>query len=493
MKLPNVIRKNKSLAIVVLVTFLAALFLIFECFIVHSKIQEGMTAIENADQEIQRINNRKMPNPVRASSLIINKNSHELRTKIDELYRTFGNPYRKNLIAFLNDLNTKDGDVEFSFTESKIIELFREAWDEFYSNNSRSESEQVDKRVLVDERNKIYDLFVTKLTGTPVNKSFDNEQQKKDWEARARNVYNKAFDRFHANLKSSTLEANYISANDAKHILMQSFGLPRTMSSQQCKAFIDDIQLRLERDLSIIPGIQFTVNNEGKKVPATRNQIHAKVLEFSYNHNNTLPPPGNVENILNHYTIIEDLFYRMRKAGVQTLVTLGSPFSAKPSGDPSGDVIRYTDSEQDMDLSFKKYVYEITIKSTVDQVRSFVNELHKAYHDYRVYEIEEMSFHRDPSFNEVKAANDALNKLKQKEEEQRKKDGETGSADDNNRNDSVPAYNVKKKYTSYEKSLIYSDDSYGKTVIGAAKGRSLVIAYIKVNYIVYTGNIIEKK
>lgn len=490
MKMPNIIAKNKSLAIVVLVTFFAALFLIFKCFVVHAKIQKGMEAIERADREIQSINRRSNPNPVRASSKIINKNSLELRNKIDELYRTFGNPYRKNLQIFLKDLNTKTGDVEFFYDENKIITLFRQVWEDYYNNNSRV-TDPNDKRVLVEERNKIFDNFVKALTQAPVNKSFANNNEKAAWEARALQVFNNAFEKFHTNLKNTTLEAGYVSAEDAKHILMQSFGLPRTMTSQQCKAFVDDIQLYLERNPALIPGIQTVVGNDGKKMPATRGQLHAKIMEFTYNHNNTLPPPGNVENILHHYTVVEDLFRRMGKSNIQTLVSLGSPFSAKPSGDPSGDVIRYTDSEQDFDLAFKKYVYEITVKSTVDQVRSFVNELYNAYRDCRVYEVEEMSFHRDPSVNEIKALNDALKKAKQEEEKDKKDQTVSGSdKEDGNR---TYAFLQRKKYSDAEKRMIYAEDDYGKTVIGTSKGQSTIIAYIKVNYIVYTGNIIEKK
>ena len=159
MKMPNVIRKNKSLAIVVLVTILAALFLIFECFMVRSKIQEGMEAIEKADLEIQNINKRRNPNPVRTSSLIINKNSSELRKKIEELYSRFGRPYRANLASFIKDLNTKSGTVQLNFTEEKLIKLFRETWEENYRENNR-ETDPNDKRAIVGERDQIFVNFV---------------------------------------------------------------------------------------------------------------------------------------------------------------------------------------------------------------------------------------------------------------------------------------------------------------------------------------------
>lgn len=484
MKMPNIIRKNKSLAIVILVTFLAALFLIFECFIVHSKIQDGMSAIEKADNEIQSINRRNNPNPVRASSVIINKNSNDLRNKIDELYYSFGNPYRKNLQAFLANLNKKQGDVEFSFTEKTIITLFRETWEEFYRNNAR-ESDPNDKRILVDERNQIFQNFLKALTTPPVQKSFKDDNEKKAWEARALKVFENAFALFHSDLKKNSLEAEKISEEDAKHILMHSFGLPRTMTSQQCKVYIDDIQLNLSRQLSyLIPGLRYTTNKEGKKVPASREQIVDKLHEFTYNHRNTLPPPGNVENIINHYLIIEDLFRRMHKSNIQNLVSLHSPFSTPPSGAPAGDIIRYTDSEQEMESTFKKYVYKMTIIASVDQVRNFVNELHTAYNDNRVYEIEEMSFQRDPSVNEVKAVSDILARARQ-EREKEQNNGETTTDQ---------SFTPRKRtFTAAEKAMIYSDDNYGKTVIGARKGASVIIAYIKVNYIVYTGNIIEKK
>lgn len=489
MKMPNIISKNKSLATVVLVTFFAALFLIFECFVVQSKIQEGMAAIEKADREIQNINRRKNPNPVKASSVIINKNSTALRNKIDELYRAFGNPYRKALLAFIKDLNVKQGDIDFAYNESSIIALFRERWEEYYRNNTR-EAQPNDKRVLVDDRNQIFKDFVKALTAAPVNKSFANDQEKKAWEGRALKVFDNAFAKFHADLKRTSLEGSKISLEDAQHILMQSFGLPRTMSSQQCKVYIDDVQLNLERELSyLIPGLRYTVSQDGKRVPATRAQMHTRILEFAYNHRNMLPPPGNVESILNHYTIIEDLFKRMTRSNIQVLMTLGSPFSSKPSGDPAGDIIRYSDSEQDMDTTFKKYVYEITVRSTVDQVRAFVNELHNAFADNRVYEVEEMSFHRDPSMNEVKAANDALVKARSDREKDNDKKNET----DANGADNTSYVAKKKVYTRAEKEHIYSEDNYGKIVIGADKGSSMIIAYIKVNYLVYTGNLIEKK
>ena len=486
MKMPNVIRKNKSLAIVVLVTILAALFLIFECFMVRSKIQDGMTAIEKADREIQNINQRKNPNPVRASSVIINKNSAELRKKVEEMYKRFGRPYRANLATFIKDLTAKTGKVELNFDEDKIIKLFRETWEEYYRENNR-ETDPNDKRAIVAERDQIFANFVKAVTTPDVQVPFNDDKEKADWVKTAENVFNKALARFRADLQKTSLEGGKITEDDAKHILMQSFGLPRTMTSQQCKVFVDDIQLNLSRNPQVIPGLKYVTDNTGKKIKATRSQINAKIAEFTYNHRNTLPPPGNVENILNHYLIIEDLFHRMNKSGIQTLIYLGSPFSSKPSGSPAGDVIRYTDSEQDMDNTFKKYVYEIRVKSSVDQVRSFVNELHSAYKENRVYEIEEMSFHRDPSVNDIKAVNDKL--VAERLEREKNAEKTSGDADD------TENVNVRKKrkFSQSEKDLIYSDDNYGKTVIGAGKGKGEIIAYIKVNYIVYTGNIIEKK
>ena len=132
-------------------------------------------------------------------------------------------------------------------------------------------------------------------------------------------------------------------------------------------------------------------------------------------------------------------------------------------------------------------MYEIRVKSSVDQVRTFVNELHTAYKENRVYEIEEMSFHRDPSVNDIKAVNDKLVAARQEREKNTEKNSNETDENDN--------LNIRKKrtFSQIEKDLIYSDDNYGKTVVGSGKGKGEIIAYIKVNYIVYTGNIIEKK
>ena len=523
MNTPNVIKKNKPLVVVLAVSLLITCFMIYECICVYAHVQETMQKIEEADKEIQKINKKSNPNPVRDSATIIEGNTKVLQEKTIALQRKIGNPYRDELLGFIHNLEsaaflrsgqtvaavkpeaapapaaedaaaedddenkiTKISDViVLKYTETDILDLFKTVYDEYYQDRA-NQGVSRDNDVTVDERNEIFNNFRERMCTPSEDLVFEPEELKAAWIEAAKKSFDKAMARFKKNISEDTLE-DEITDEDANHIMMQALGLPRTMASMKCKYYIDGIQIKISKNPDIIPGLKSAVNKDGKPVEPDAAELQKLIPNFTFNHNDTLPPPGNVVHIIRHYQIIEDLFKRMRLAKISKLVAISSPFSAKPSGALEGDTVRYMDENKKMDeKEYKKFVYEVTVESEMDQIRAFVNILHKAYEQNRVYEIEEMSFMRDPKFNEVRDGNSHVSTLLSSSNENNQNVDEEGRPVQNDK----ASAEVNKAKEEDRLNQIYSAESYGAPLIGQHKR---VVVRIKLNYLVYIGSVLDKR
>jgi len=56
MNLPVVIKKNKTLVVILVITVVCSIFLIYECVAIHDDIQESMHGIEKDDEALKKIN-----------------------------------------------------------------------------------------------------------------------------------------------------------------------------------------------------------------------------------------------------------------------------------------------------------------------------------------------------------------------------------------------------------------------------------------------------
>jgi len=537
MKISPLVKNNKTLIAVLAITFICACILIYECFSVYGDVQDIMVQIEEDDAAIQQINRRQNPNPVKMSEKIILANTEQLQQRIRDIRRKIGNPYRDALKDFLKNLESsaflrsaplppKDfvdargpsaaqpqpaapaadaqqaqaaaqpqpaaavlpgsgqNPVELHFSEDEIRSSFADLYNDYYADrkNASDASASRDNERLIEEYNELFDKLRELLIQPPESMESASEAELAAYKAGALETFEKAFYQFRLQIQKNTIET--IDLQDAKFIFLDALGLPRTMTSFQCKVFVDEILTHIRKDPSIIPGLdKLSKNSSGSNEPG----VEARIPAYTFNHKNMLPPPGNVVHILRHYRIIEDIFRRMRETKIQYLMSISSPFSEKPTGDLSGDTFR------EMGPDYKKFAYEVTIVSTGGEIRDFINQLHHAYEQNIVYDIQEISFFKTAQMDEVKAAYDKVDALRKEtakaEEDARQaaeqRDREPGMEyeDRSVGSDGQPA-----KRRSAED--IYADPEYGTVLIGE---NELVTALIKFNYIQYVGETLGSK
>lgn len=529
MNLPVIVKKNKTLVIILIVTVLCSIFLIYECLITYDAVQSSMHEIEKDDEAVKSINKKSNPNPVKRSAIIIEENTEKLRVEIRTLRRRIGSPYREQLLSFLANLESSaflrsvpaaDGKTKspglaaasektaqpaplpdtvvpggganepllLHFTEDEIFALFESVYNEYYADRSNATTAR-DNDILVTERKEIFDRFRTRAAQPGDTLEFDSDDARAAYIQRGLKTFDKAFARFHSDVQAKTLET--VDDLDAKFILMHALGVPRTMTSLQCKYFVDEFQTQIEKNPSLIPGLDISVAQGKENVT-----IQQRIPLLTYNHNNALPHPANVVHILRHYRIIEDLYMRMREAKIRLLHNISSPLSPKPSGDLGGDPVK------DMGSDFKRFIYEVTITSTCNEIRNFINLLHGAFRDNRVYDIQEINLFKMPQADEIKGANETASSWKKalldavrqnQAEEKSRQDAAQKKMDDPSQ---APSEDAAKStadeplvLSESDLNLIFSNPEYGVPIVG---NNDLVTAVIKFNYIVYVGGVLGK-
>ena len=517
MNISPLVKNNKTLIIVLAVTFVCACVMIIECFSVYSKIQTLMETIVQEDEEIQRINAGRNPNPVKASQKIILANTEQYRLRIRDIRRRIGNPYREALKNFLRNMESSaflrtaplppkeyvdsrgpaaasrpaapapkpaaaeqpsgKEPVTLSYTEDEIRAAFTDFYNEYYSDRKNTDSSSSrDIERIVEEHTELFDKFREKLIQPPEKKEFASDEDRKAYLAGARQTFEKSFYHFRREVQENTIEP--IDLQDAKFIFLDSLGLPRTMTSFQCKVFVDEFSTYIRKDPSVIPGLALLAKSASKGNEGS--SIENLIPAYTFNHKNMLPPPGNVVHILRHYRILEDLFSRMRKSNIQYLTSVASPFSEKPTGDLSGDTFR------EMGPDYKKFAYEVTVISTGSEIRDFINQLHHAFEQNIVYDIQEISFLKSAQLDDVKSATEKVDAIRKAasagpdgKDAQQKQPGTAGAE-----TEAAAAPVVRSPED------IYADPEYGAVLVGQ---KELVQAVIKFNYILYVGEMLGKK
>ena len=531
MKVSPLVKNNKILIVVLSVTFVCACVLIYESFSAYDDVQTIMTKIEEDDNAIQEINKRRDPNPVTESEKIILANTEKLREKVRDVRRRIGNPYRDALKDFLDDLESAaflrsaplppkefvdvrgpatvqpqpaapapaaDAQAQaqtpapapavsssgrepvlIHLSEDDIRSSFADLYDEYYSDRKNADAAAArGNERLIEERNELFSKFREKLTEPPESMESASEAEIAAYKAGAAETFDKAFYHFQLQIQKNTIES--IDQQDARFIFLEALGLPRTMTSLQCKSFVDEFLTRIRKDPSFIPGLA----KLAAKSTSGQNDsgIESRIPSYTFDHKGKNPPPENVVHILRHYRILEDLFQRMRESNIQYLVSISSPFSEKPTGDLSGDFFRVgTDSD------YRKFSYEVTIVSTGGEIRDFINRLHHAYGQNLVYDIHEISFFPAPQSNEVKEAYDKVDALRKQAAEGQKSDNpEPGTEGEPRASGSAEGQEVKTRTPED----IYADPEYGAVLVGQ---NELVTVLIKFNYILYVGEMLGMK
>ena len=158
----------------------------------------------------------------------------------------------------------------------------------------------------------------------------------------------------------------------AHELFLDALGLPRLMRQRDCKNYIDYLYEKyLASD--IIPGLSEEDPDEKERL----------VVDFIYGKNlnrQALPVPEMVIPIIRNFQIKEDLFRRMKDAGIGSLVsmTAGAFYGTTLDNDAEGPILSFT--------------YTLEMTASLGAIDAFINSLQGAYKTDRVYVIKDIKF-----------------------------------------------------------------------------------------------------
>ncbi len=436
------ILKNIVLAVILVLTLIGSIVLMFFCEGKRRTIAESMATIEENARTIESIDSARKPNSVAESETKIKADTETLSKKNVQIYRHFGKPYRPALLKLLKNIASpaelktdlpvdpslvakpkpkvepeegeEDGEEEevaetkpatpepptdeekavfecaldssnmvkldpetkqpadvkrvvLAFDEDSLRAKLAEIYAEVHQDSESSDDTFVIPDTIQSERAQLFEKLFEAIIEAP---EAVDPARAEAFRTAAAAKFAKAFAIFRDDVQDLTLE----NVNDrvAHELFLDALGLPRLMRQRDCKNYIDYL---FEKYLSadIIPGLP-------EDEPLEKERL---VQEFIYGKNlnrQALPVPEMVIPIIRNFQIKEDLFRRMKDAGIGSLVsmTAGAFYGTTLDNDAEGPILSFT--------------YTLEMTASLGAIDAFINSLQGAYKTDRVYVIKDIKF-----------------------------------------------------------------------------------------------------
>jgi hypothetical protein len=436
------ILKNIVLAVILVLTLIGSIVLMFFCEGKRRTIAESMATIEENARTIESIDSARKPNSVAESETKIKADTETLSKKNVQIYRHFGKPYRPALLKLLKNIASpaelktdlpvdpslvakpkpkvepeegeEDGEEEevaetkpatpepptdeekavfecaldssnmvkldpetkqpadvkrvvLSFDEDSLRAKLAEIYAEVHQDSESSDDTFVIPDTIQSERAQLFEKLFEAIIEAP---EAVDPARAEAFRTAAAAKFAKAFAIFRDDVQDLTLE----NVNDrvAHELFLDALGLPRLMRQRDCKNYIDYL---FEKYLSadIIPGLP-------KDEPLEKERL---VQDFIYGKNlnrQALPVPEMVIPIIRNFQIKEDLFRRMKDAGIGSLIsmTAGAFYGTTLDNDAEGPILSFT--------------YTLEMTASLGAIDAFINSLQGAYKTDRVYVIKDIKF-----------------------------------------------------------------------------------------------------
>ena len=415
------ILKNIGLTIILAFTLVSSIVLLFLIEGKRRTIAQSMNEIDENVRTIESIDSARKPNSVAESETRIKADTETLSKKNVLIYRHFGKPYRPALLKLLKNIaspaelktdlpvdpslvakpkpapekDEEDEEDEEEVTETKPAtpapptDEEKEFYDPASNRVVLAFDEETLRSLLADlyreihqdsdddtfvipdsiqtERSQLFDKLFNQIIEAPEVVDPDRAE---DFRKAAAAKFAQAFAIFRDDVQALTLE----NVNDrvAHELFLDALGLPRLMRQRDCKNYIDFLYEKyLASD--IIPGIAEAEAIEKEQL----------VQDFIYGKNlnrQALPVPEMVIPIIRNFQIKEDLFRRMKDAGIGRLKSMnaGVFYGSTMDGDAEGPILYFT--------------YTLDMIASMDAIDAFINSLHNAYKTDRVYVIKDIKF-----------------------------------------------------------------------------------------------------
>jgi len=307
----ELIKKNIVLFVVLGVALVVSIVLGIFVYQASMMMQEHQGKLLVQKDKIKNLIEEK-PSPLKDNLDAIKLDTEQLQLKVQEIHQIFGKPYRAAIQAFAAALQVSE------------YVLYSE-WRSAYNNKNAETDEQV---------------FL----------KFINQYEEK---------IDSAINAFKSTIEKRTVEN--LNRPNIDQLIMEGLGLPRTMSAEACKTYMSDMELRLNNLMKS--------RDVGLGLPI----IFPESPSIFNVYGDNMPLREHLGLILKHYSLLEDLAYRMKAAGIKKVNTLArSSFEGIESN------------------GFLTFTYDMQIVSSTDSIRNLINNFLDAYKDNRIYIVRDI-------------------------------------------------------------------------------------------------------
>lgn len=438
------ILKNIVLVSLLALTFIGSIVLLVLIEGKRSVISQSMKQINEDVNKLAEINNQSLsttdkPRSVKKNADRISSDKEKIDKKIAEVYRHLGKPYRPALLQFLANIASpaelktelpvdkslldlqpmpvegeeqaegesdeqktevaatdeeKEAEkkifdpqtkrVVLAFDEDKLHEMLEEIYKADHEQGEASSEEGSDSHTIPEnireERVLMFRKLFEKMIEPPETVTSANREAFRE---AAAEKFAHAFAIFRNDVDELTVED--VSEEVAYEIFLDAIGIPREMRPVACRSYLETITRKyLASDL--IPGLPEDDSTEKQRL----------IQKFIYGSRDpkAMPDAKLVIEIIRNIQIKEDLFRRMKEAGITSLEDMTASQATDVPGDNESRLLRYT--------------YELDLTASMEAIDAFINSLHEAYNSDRVYIVSNDHFKLTTSEEELVGANDIL-------------------------------------------------------------------------------------
>lgn len=380
MKIPM---RNIPLIIVLGLTVLISLYLIYLVIVKHSQVAQINTKLEEYKTVLEEANKRKPPAPVIENYRNITVDAAKVEMEKFLLQRRFGQFYRKPLLLLANAIGISGKELEKKFQdyynalpEDRKLEVAgtKELVPDFLSGKDRAKldlemsryRDYLNESALLKAFAEYYSSLPNEERGNIIGGENDRKLLDKFLEKYDKEKVAKGKEAFRTAMAEITVEP--VQDDNVHQFILAAFGLPRTAFVTYYKGNLRALQ-NLFYTKSVIPGAETL----------------ADVEKFTFKAD-FQPEQKQIPLVIQQMVMREDLFRRLRRAGVVQLVSLT---------ETSTPLIG---QKQDPYLFFD---YELVLLAPMDTLRKLVNILQEAYQDNVVYSIRDVSLSRAPAGEKI--------------------------------------------------------------------------------------------
>ncbi|MEI6054469.1 MAG: hypothetical protein WCR55_00305 [Lentisphaerota bacterium] len=349
-------KRNPIMSSIIGPLLLISMILIYMIYDENSARLDSDLRLEELKEKISVLNSTS-PYPSEKNIELITKDIRTLKLNTYKLEDVFGYVYAKPLLAFMKSLKKED----LEMLETKLDELEKEGSSATLQRQNDIKTRLEVLKSMTDEE-LVYD-FINSW------KVYIEEEKKTKQELSVGDIFNNfrkykkytpeefdlARNAFLIEFQKMTLEP--LNKDTIDDYILASLGISLDFSRIRCKNIASDIESGLNRIL--------TTNNvavQGGKLTL--------FTEFA-----SVPSDDEIPYIINYCRFLEDFFQRVAKSNIESIESYNKMNGIKGFEDSN----------------FLIFEYKIDVITSMESLRTFLDNLQEAYKENRVYVVEAFS------------------------------------------------------------------------------------------------------